>query len=281
MDAIATEALRKNFAGITALDGLDLAVRAGEIYGFLGPNGAGKTTTIRILTGTTRPTSGRAFVHGVDVLAEPVAAKSFIGVVSQHVNLDPDLTVAENLHLHGILHKMGKRERAGRMEELLSFADLADRAGSLSKTLSGGMKRKLTIIRALMHSPRVLFLDEPTTGLDAAARRRTWDLVRSIREDGVTVFLTTHYIEEAEALCDRVGIIHKGRIIDEGAPRALIAGMGPHAVDYRLDGATLTDYFTTREEALSFLGTRGEGAMIRATNLEDLFLRETGLRVGP
>jgi ABC-2 type transport system ATP-binding protein len=281
LDAIRTEALLKDFSGIRALDGLSMAVSEGEIYGFLGPNGAGKTTTIRILTGTTRPTSGHAYVSGLDVVKEPVAAKSRFGVVSQHVNLDPDLTVAENLELHGILHGMAKADRAKRCEELLAFADLSDRKDSLSKTLSGGMKRKLCIVRALMHRPRILFLDEPTTGLDAASRRRTWDLVRSIRADRVTVFLTTHYIEEAENLCDRVGIINKGKLIDEGTPADLIQKLGPHCVDRREEGHTLSEYFATREEALDFLRTAGAEAGIRYTNLEDLFLKETGKRVGP
>lgn len=281
MHSIETLRLVKTFGGITALNGLDLCINEGEIYGFLGPNGAGKTTTIRILTGTARPTSGTASVCGINVLVDPVAAKSHIGVVSQHVNLDPDLTVAENLELHGILHKMSKADRRERAGELLLFAELADRRDSPSKTLSGGMKRKLTIIRALMHRPKVLFLDEPTTGLDAAARRRAWDLIRSIRSDGVTVFLTTHYIEEAEALSDRVGIIHKGRMIDEGAPSVLVARLGTHAVDYRVDGETRSGYFGNREEALNFLADKGEGSVIRRTNLEDLFLKETGMRVGP
>lgn len=285
MDAIRTKELRKSYGAIEALAGLDLAVRSGEIYGFLGPNGAGKTTTIRILTGTTRPTSGAAAVAGVDVAKDPVAAKSHFGVVSQHVNLDPDLTVRENLELHGILHGMAKADRAERIAEMLEFAELSDRAGSLSKTLSGGMKRKLTIARALLHRPRILFLDEPTTGLDAASRRRSWDLVRSIRGEGVTVFLTTHYIEEAEALCDRVGIVDRGRLIDEGTPRELIEKLGPHAVDRMIDGRMESSYFGSREEALAFLAEAGadggHSASVRHTNLEDLFLRETGRKVAP
>lgn len=285
MQAILTRDLVKNYAGIKALDGLNLAVESGEIYGFLGPNGAGKTTTIRILTGTTRPTSGTASVGGVDVAVDPVAAKSHFGVVSQHVNIDPDLTVRENFELHGILHGMGKADREARITEMLDFAELSDRAGSLAKTLSGGMKRKLTIARALLHRPRILFLDEPTTGLDAASRRRSWDLVRSIRADGVTVFLTTHYIEEAEALCDRVGIVDRGRLIDEGKPAELIEKMGGHAVDRMENGRTTSTYFRSREEAMAFLAEAGAvggaGATVRLTNLEDLFLRETGRKVAP
>jgi ABC-2 type transport system ATP-binding protein len=277
--AIAAVALVKRYGDLAALDGLDLTVGEGELYGFLGPNGAGKTTAIRIMTGTARATSGTVSVGGVDVTRDPVAAKSHIGVVSQHVNLDADLTVRENLELHGLLHGMPSGERKTRIVELLKFAELSDRSGSLAKTLSGGMKRKLTIVRALMHRPRILFLDEPTTGLDAASRRRMWDLVRSIHREGVTVFLTTHYIEEAEALCGRVGILNKGRLIDEGAPAALINALGPHAVDHRVGGETETRYFPTREEAVDFLAHAGPEAAVRATNLEDLFIQKTGRRV--
>jgi ABC-2 type transport system ATP-binding protein len=279
--AIVTRELCKDFGKLRALDGLNLAVRPGEIYGFLGPNGAGKTTTIRILTGTSNPTSGEALVAGIDVIKAPTAAKRHIGVVSQHVNLDADLKVREVMHLHGILHGMSKKDRTQRTTELLEFAQLDDRAESLAKTLSGGMRRKLTIIRALMHRPRILLLDEPTTGLDAASRRRMWDLVRSISRDGVTVLLTTHYIEEAQALCDRVGILHKGSLIDEGTPAALIATMGDYAVDYLENDETQTRYFDTGEGAKAFAHEGGALRTVRSTTLEDLFLQKTGLLVDP
>jgi ABC-2 type transport system ATP-binding protein len=277
--AIEARSLKKYYGEIYALDGLDLCVGQGEIYGFLGPNGAGKTTTIRILTGTAKPTSGEAFVGGFDVQKNPVAAKAAFGVVSQHSNIDSDLTVRENLELHGILHGMGRELRNSRIAELLAFADLADREKHLARTLSGGMKRKLTIIRALLHEPKILFLDEPTTGLDAGSRRRMWDLVRSIHEGGVSVFLTTHYIEEAEALCRRVGIIDSGKLIAEGTPEELVQGLGTIAVDVSEDGRTATSYFQTREEAGDFLGRSGRNGRIRPTSLEDLFLKLTGRRV--
>jgi ABC-2 type transport system ATP-binding protein len=281
--AIVTRELCKDFGELRALNGLNLDVRPGEIYGFLGPNGAGKTTTIRILTGTSNPTSGEALVAEIDILKSPTAAKRHIGVVSQHVNLDADLKVREVMHLHGILHGMGKKDRVARTAELLEFAQLDDRSESLAKTLSGGMKRKLTIIRALMHRPRILLLDEPTTGLDAASRRRMWDLVRSINRDGVTVLLTTHYIEEAQALCDRVGILHKGSLIDEDTPEALISKLGAYAVDYLVDEATTTRYFATRAEAAGFIPAEGEHVekTVRQTTLEDLFLEKTGQLVDP
>ncbi len=277
--AVEARGLVKVYGPVRALDGLDLTLRPGEIYGFLGPNGAGKTTTIRILTGVTRPTDGSALVGGADVLRDPVGAKRHIGVVSQQLNLDPDLTVMESLELHGILHGMARPERRRRAEELLAFAGMEDRAGSLGRTLSGGLKRRVTIIRALLHEPRILFLDEPTVGLDPATRRRLWDLIRSVHRRGVTVLLTTHYIEEAEFLCHRVGILDRGRLIEEGEPGALLRALGEHAVDVPTDRGTETRFFPTRDEALAWLARAPEGAALRRTNLEDVFLQRTGRRV--
>ncbi len=279
--AVEVSGLAKNFGPVRALDGLDLAVRAGEIYGFLGPNGAGKTTTIRILTGLLRPEGGSARVAGADVVRDPVAAKACLGVVSQHVNLDPDLTVRESLELHGILHGMGRAARRARIRELLAFGGLEDRGGSLGRTLSGGLKRRVTILRALLHHPAILLLDEPTVGLDPSSRRRLWDLIRAVNRDGVTVLLTTHYIEEAEFLCHRVGIIHQGRLIEEGRPGAMIEGLGEDAVDVPGADGTETRFFPSRETALAFLRRAGDGATLRRSNLEDLFLARTGRKVTP
>jgi ABC-2 type transport system ATP-binding protein len=279
LPAIETRGLVKCFGDVRALDGLDLWVRGGEIYGFLGPNGAGKTTAIRILTGLTRPAQGWAAVAGADVAQDPVAAKTHLGVVSQHVNLDADLTVFESLELHGILHGMPRSARRSRAAELLEFAGLADRAGSLARTLSGGMKRRVTIIRALLHEPEILFLDEPSVGLDPAARRKLWDLIRSIHRRGVTVLLTTHYIEEAEFLCHRVGFLDRGRLIAEGEPQTMIEELGEHAVDVPEGDQTRTRFFRSRDEALAV--ARDAGAAVRRANLEDLFLQRTGRRVQP
>jgi ABC-2 type transport system ATP-binding protein len=265
---------------LRALDGLDLSVRGGEIYGFLGPNGAGKTTTIRILTGTSRPTAGGARVAGADVARDPVAAKGHIGVVSQHVNLDADLTVFENLELHGILHGMPRAARREKIGELLAFAGLEARAASPARDLSGGMKRRVTIIRALLHEPLILFLDEPTAGLDPSSRRLLWDLLRSIHRKGVTVFLTTHYIEEAEFLCQRVGFLDRGKLVAEGEPGQMIEGLGEYAVDTAAPDGTRTWFFRSKEEASAFLRRASDGTSVRRTNLEDLFLQKTGRRVG-
>ncbi|MCI6751568.1 MAG: ABC transporter ATP-binding protein, partial [Selenomonas bovis] len=200
------EALTKRFrhkdkagrmAWKTAVDGLSLSVGSGEVFGLLGPNGAGKTTTIRMLTLLTEPTSGRILYDGQEAAAHARAVKRLIGVVPQHVNFDQDLTVWENLELHARLHHMGRAAREARIRQLLDYVELSEVQNDGVRRLSGGMKRRLLIVRALIHRPRVLFLDEPTVALDPQVRRRIWTLVRKMKAAGVTVFLTTHYIEEA------------------------------------------------------------------------------------
>ena len=205
----------------TAVDGLSLSIRQGEIFGLLGPNGAGKTTTIRMLTLQTRPTSGSIYYDGMELASHGVELKSLIGVVPQHVNFDQDLTVGENLELHARLHHLPSQQRQTRIRELLEYMELGEVVNDGVRRLSGGMKRRLLIARALIHKPRILFLDEPTVALDPQVRRRIWDLVRKMAEDGVTVFLTTHYIEEAEALCNRVAILNKGKLVAVDSPARL------------------------------------------------------------
>ena len=197
---IVTEELTKEYGEIKAVDSLNLEVYSGEIFGFLGPNGAGKTTTIRILTTLTKPTSGQAWINGMDVLKEALKVKEIIGVVQQTLSLDRELTLQENMELHARLHHLGSRERKRRIAELLDYVELTAHAKRLVEELSGGMRRRLMIARALIHSPQLLFLDEPTVGLDAQTRRRLWEMIRRMNVNGTTVFLTTHYIEEAEAL---------------------------------------------------------------------------------
>lgn len=205
----------------TAVHDLSFSVDKGEIFGLLGPNGAGKTTTIRMMTMQTRPTSGIIRYDGLDTANDPQAIKSYLGVVPQHINFDQDLTVGENLELHARLHHMSRRERQQRIAELLDYVELSDVVHDGVRRLSGGMKRRLLIVRALIHHPRILFLDEPTVALDPQVRRRIWELVRGMAAHGVTIFLTTHYIEEAEALCDRVAILNKGELIDLDSPAHL------------------------------------------------------------
>jgi ABC-2 type transport system ATP-binding protein len=225
--------LCKDYSGIKVVDGLDLAVESGELFGFLGPNGAGKTTSIRILTTLTKPTSGQVRINGVDVVRDPARVKSEFGIVQQHLSLNRDLTIAENLELHARLHHLSRADRKKRIAKLLDYVELSDHADYLIDDVSGGMKRRAMIARALIHRPKLLFLDEPTVGLDAHARRKVWDLIRRMNSEGATVFLTTHYIEEAEALCKRVGVLHQGRMIAIGSPPSLRQKLGTIAVGKR------------------------------------------------
>lgn len=271
--------LVKQFAGRTAVDHLNLSIAGGEIFGLLGPNGAGKTTTIRMLTMLTRPTSGDIVVNDWQAPAEEQKIKAILGMVPQHFNLDPDLTVRENLELHGRLQRIGKAERHRRIDELLEYVELTDRAADRVQTLSGGMKRRLMIARALLHRPKILFLDEPTVGLDPQVRRRLWDLIRRMHQEGYTVLLTTHYIEEAEALCGRVAIMDKGGLIALDAPAELCRRTGEFVVEW-LDGETRqTRFFRSRSEAAAYAGGVDGAATIRCSNLEDVFVELTGRKV--
>ncbi len=209
---IETINLSKNFGSLAAVKSVNFTVNRGEAFGLLGPNGAGKTTTIRMLTTLLSPTSGTATVSGHDVAGDPLSVKKAIGVVPQMLNLDIDLTAAENLEYHGRLHRMKPADRTARTGELLHFVGLWDRRDTHVEHLSGGMRRRLLIARGLMHRPAVVFMDEPTVGLDPQARRMIWGLIETLKRSGITILLTTHYIEEADALCDRVGIMRAGEI---------------------------------------------------------------------
>lgn len=204
--------VEKSFGAVKAVDGLSLTIERGEVFGLLGKNGAGKTTTIKMLTLQLKPTAGEILFERRPIIGNEIFIKSLIGVVPQHLNFDQDLTVEENLELHGRLHHMNRAERRERIAELLSFVELEKVRRSFIRELSGGMKRRLLIIRALIHRPQILFMDEPTVALDPQVRRKIWELIRSLKAQGITIVLTTHYIEEAEALCDRVAILNRGRL---------------------------------------------------------------------
>src|SRR3954464_10367105 len=227
-NGIRAEQLAREFkGGIKAVDGIDLAVSPGEIYGFLGPNGAGKSTTVHMLTTLLPPTSGRATVAGFDVATQGPEVRRRIGAALQEAALDPFLTGREHFSLQGGLHGLTRADRAQRAVELLERVGLTDAADRKVGGYSGGMKRRLDLALALVHRPRLLFLDEPTTGLDPQSRNALWEEVaRLAREDGVTVFLTTQYLEEADVLADRVGIIDKGKIVATGTPESLKAEIG-------------------------------------------------------
>jgi ABC-2 type transport system ATP-binding protein len=228
--AIETEQLAREFeGGIKAVDGVNLKVARGEIYGFLGPNGAGKTTTVRMLTTLLQPTGGRAVVAGHDVVKDAADVRRKIGVALQEAALDPLMTGRELLELQATLHGISRRDGEEKGRWLLNRVGLTLAADRRVGTYSGGMRRRLDLAAALVHTPEVLFLDEPTTGLDPVSRKAIWEEVRKLNDEGTTVFLTTQYLEEADQLADRVGIISGGRLVAEGTPRALKAEVGrPH-----------------------------------------------------
>src|SRR5688500_17036023 len=232
-NGIEVEALAREFkGGIRAVDGIDLEVRPGEIYGFLGPNGAGKSTTVHMLTTLLPPTAGSARVAGHDVATQGALVRDAIGAALQEAALDPQLTAREHMRLQGSLHGLAKAARTQRGEELIERVGLTDAADRKVGGYSGGMKRRLDLALALLHGPQVLFLDEPTTGLDIQSRTALWDEVaRLSRDEGMTVFLTTQYLEEADQLAERVGIIDHGRIVAEGTPQALKAEVGRPTVE--------------------------------------------------
>jgi ABC-2 type transport system ATP-binding protein len=235
--AIRAEGLQRAFNGNTAVEHLDLEIEEGEIYGFLGPNGAGKSTTVRMLCTLLAPTGGRAVVAGFDVASDPGSVRLRIGAALQDVSLDPKQTGAELLRLQGSLYGLSKHAVKQRVEHLAELIDLGDALDRRIETYSGGMQRRLDLAAALVHNPDVLFLDEPTTGLDPVSRLRVWAEVRRLNEElGMTIFLTTQYLEEADALADRVGIIDRGRIVAEGTPEDLKRTVGTDVIVARVDG---------------------------------------------
>jgi ABC-2 type transport system ATP-binding protein len=219
---ISVEHVTKKFGTVTAVDDINFSVGEGEIFGFLGPNGAGKSTTIKMLTTLLQPTGGTLELAGHDVVKEQGAARKIFGIVFQDPSLDGDLTAAENMELHAVLYKLDKKHRASRIEELMRLVELWDRKDSLVKTFSGGMKRRLEIARGLLHHPKILFLDEPTLGLDAQTRNLLWNYIQKLNEqEGMTIFFTTHYLGEAEAIADRIAIIDHGKLITIGTAEEL------------------------------------------------------------
>src|SRR6187549_795358 len=219
---IHVENLVKTFGATKAVDGVSFEVSAGEIFAFLGPNGAGKTTTIQMLTTLVRPDSGRITIDGLDPQERPHDVRRRFGIVFQDPSLDGELTAYENMYLHGVLYHVPRRARTERIETLLTLFELWDRRQGFVKTFSGGMKRRLEIARGLLHTPKILFLDEPTLGLDPQSRNQLWTHVKNLNEtEGVTVFLTTHYMDEAERVADRIAVIDHGKIIAHGSPDEL------------------------------------------------------------
>jgi ABC-type multidrug transport system, ATPase component len=297
MSFLSARGLRKRYGGQEVVAGIDLDVRKGECFGLLGPNGAGKTTTLRLLLGLTEPDGGEIQVLDLPVPAKAREARVKVGVVPQFDNLDPDFSVRENLVAYGRYFGLSDAEITARLPGLLEFAELAHKADANIQTLSGGMKRRLTLARALVNDPDLIFLDEPTTGLDPQARHMIWQRLRALLNQGKTIVLTTHFMEEAERLCDRLMIMDHGRIIAEGAPRQLIEShIEPQVVEVygegldawgdgngqlceRLErvGETLFCY-THHGEAVTqqLCGQTELRYLSRPASLEDVFLKLTG-----
>lgn len=249
--AIIIQGVTKIYGNLKAVDNFSLAVKKGTIFGLLGPNGAGKTTLIKILTTLMRPTAGDAFVEGHSVLSEGKAVRSIIGVVPQQNNLDRYLTARENLILHARMHGMRPAEYNPRIDELLELIGLSSRQGDFPDIFSGGMQRRLVVARALVHNPRVLFLDEPTTGLDPQSRRAVWEYVHSLKEN-MTIFLTTHYMDEADALCDRIVIMDQGIALVDGTSAELKERLA-HAHVYEVEFRGDADRYEEMLRRLSFV----------------------------
>lgn len=238
--AILAEGLTKRFGDLVAVDGISFAVEEGEVFGFLGPNGAGKTSTMRMIACVSPKTAGRLEVFGMPVDEYPREIKALIGMVSQENNLDPDLTVYDNLVVFARFFEIERAEAARRAEELIGFFGLDEKRDTVIESLSGGMKRRLTIARALINRPRLVILDEPTTGLDPQARALIWERLRALRARGSTILLSTHYLEEAERFCDRLVIMDSGRILVEGRPAEIVAQrMGRAVVEAQADPAVI------------------------------------------
>ena len=298
MACLTARALRKSYGDHEVIAGIDLELKPGECFGLLGPNGAGKTTTLRLCLGLTDPDSGTISMFGLPVPRAAREARTRVGVVPQIDNLDPDFTVRENLLVYGRYFGMSDARIEERIPALLEFAGLANRAGDNIKTLSGGMKRRLTLARALINDPDLIFLDEPTTGLDPQARHLIWERLRQLLAQGKTIFLTTHFMDEAERLCHRLAIMDRGRMIAGGSPRELIAAhIEPQVVEVFGDGvqawanahgASLSErcektgetvfcYARDVEPLMRDLERRPELRYLhRPANLEDVFLRLTG-----
>jgi ABC-2 type transport system ATP-binding protein len=308
--AISAQGLERAFDEVLAVRGVDLEVAEGEIYGFLGPNGAGKTTTVRMLTTLLRPTGGSASVAGYDIVEGAGDVRRAIGVALQEAALDPLMTGRELIRLQATLHGLPRREGNRRSDSLLERVDLVAAADRRVGTYSGGMKRRLDLAAALVHEPRVLFLDEPTTGLDPVSRKGIWEEVSALNAEGTTVFLTTQYLEEADQLAGRVGIIDDGRIVAEDTPRALKAQIGAPHLEISLaeedreraaeeicsrfgkplpprDGVVAIELAEGRRQiasvvrALDEAGILVESLEVREPTLDDVFVARTGHRLDP
>lgn len=271
--------LTKQFGDFTAVDHLNMKIETGEFFGLLGPNGAGKTTTISMLSTVLLPTSGEICIDGEKLDRKASVQKRKLSVITQEYSMRQDMTVDEVMEYQGRLYYIPLKKIRERSEELLTFVGLQEFRKRTVRHLSGGMKRKLMICRGLLTEPEIMLLDEPTAGMDAISRRQTWSILRQLHAGGLTILLTTHYIDEAQSLCDRVALIDRGRLDTIDSPDALIKELGPVAVDEITDEGTVCHYFPNREEAIEFLSSAKEGAQLRSTTLEDVFVERVGRKL--
>lgn len=276
--AVSLQNVYKTYDKVPVVNDLSFTIESGEMFGLLGPNGAGKSTTIRMLTTLTKPTQGQIEVAGYDVVHNRQQVKQNIGVVLQQISVDTDLTVWENMELHGRLHHIPNPGRQRMINQWLEYVELSERRDALAKTLSGGMKRRLQIARALLHQPKILFLDEPTVGLDPQTRRRLWEIIRDLNKQGMTMLLTTHYMDEVEFLCDRIGIMDSGKLIELGTLQQFRQQHGEGLVMKQVGDRFEYKFFPDLTEANAYLEALPDktGIMVRPSNLEDIFVELTG-----
>lgn len=276
--AVALQNVHKVYNNVPVVNNLSLVIQPGEIFGLLGPNGAGKSTTIRMVTTLTRATEGNIVVAGYDVTRQQTDVRRQIGVVLQQISVDGDMTVWENMEFHGRMHHIPNPRRQQQINQWLGYVELANRRDDKVKTLSGGMKRRLQIARALLHNPKILFLDEPTVGLDPQTRRRLWEIIRGLNQQGMTMLLTTHYMEEVEYLCDRIGIMDQGQLIETGTLGELRHQHGEGILMKQQGDRWEYQFFPTLAAANHYLDQQPDktGMMTRPTNLEDIFVELTG-----
>ena len=273
--------LTKKFDDFTAVDHLNLTINTGEFFGLLGSNGAGKTTTSSMISTVLLPTEGEVLIDGEKVTRKSSAQKRKLSIVTQEYSMRQDMTMDEVMEYQGRLYYMPRKVIRRKTDELLEFAGLIDYRRRIVRHLSGGMKRKLMICRALMTDPGIILLDEPTAGMDAFARRQMWELLRKLQRQNITIILTTHYIEEAEALCDRVAFLHKGKLDVVDTPSNLILSLGKYAVDEATDKGQKSHFFSDRRAAIDYLDGLDPDATasLRRTTLEDAFVERIGNRI--
>ena len=268
--------LSKHFDGVPAVDDISFEIGTGEFYGLLGPNGAGKTTTISMLSTLLLPSNGQISIDGEELTRSRKDIKRKVAVVTQEYSMRQDMNMDEVMEYQGRLYYVPRAVRKKRTEELFAFAGLTDHRWKMIRHLSGGMKRKLMVCRALLTEPEILILDEPTAGMDAIARRQMWNLLRQLNDRGLTILLTTHYIEEAENLCDRVALMNEGRIQQVATPAEFIHQLGAYAVDVISAEGISSRYFAKRQEAIAYMEETDRQCAIRNTSLEDVFVERIG-----